>query len=249
MTMSDQITLTVETRDTIGKGIKRLRQDGVVPGVIHDHGKPSVHIQAEYQALHKAFVTAGKHHPVQLTAGGKEYTTIVKDVTFDPRYHSITHVVFGAVKANEKVEAEIPVHPIYSEGNEASPAERSGLIVLTQLDNVQVKALPKDLPDELTYDAEKLVEVGDQVTTADLIVPMGVEVETEEHHVLATVFEPSALAAANDEAGGAAAAGDEGDVDADHESAAEVDTQKGEIRPGGKEQKESKDEGRNPEKA
>jgi large subunit ribosomal protein L25 len=246
--MSDQIALAVEPRETLGKGVKRLRTAGVVPAVIHDHGKPSVHVQAEYQALHKAYLAAGKHHPVELTAAGKKYTTIVKDVTFDPRYHSITHVVFGAVEANEKVEAEIPVHPAYAEGNEASPAERAGLIVLAQLDAVQVKALPHDLPDVLTYDAEKLVAVGDQITVADLTVPQGVEVETEPHHVLATVFEPSALAAANDDAGGAAQAGDDGDVASDHESTAIEGTQAPEIRPGGKEQKESKDEGRNPEK-
>lgn len=246
--MSDQVALAVEPRDTLGKGVKRLREAGIVPGVIHDHGKPSVHIQAEYQALHKAYLAAGKHHPVELKTGGKKYTTIVKDVTFDPRYHNITHVVFGAVNANEKVEAEIPVHPMYADGNDASPAERAGLIVLTQLDVVQVKALSGDLPDTLTYDAEKLVEVGDQATVEDLVVPKDVEVETEPHHVLATVFEPSALAAANDDAGGTAQSGDESGVDADHESNAEEDTQKGEIRPGGKEQKESKDEGRNPEK-
>jgi len=75
-----------------------------------------------------------------------------------------------------------------------------------------------------------------------------VEVGTEPHQVLATVFEPSALAAANDDAGGAAQTGDESDVDSEHESAVEENTQEGEIRPGGKEQKESKDEGRNPEK-
>ncbi len=247
--MSDQITLAVEPRDTLGKGVKRLRAAGVVPGVIHDHGKASVHVQAEYQALHKVYLTAGKHHPVELTAAGKKYTTIVKDVTFDPRYHSITHVVFGAVKANEKVDAEIPVRPSYAEGNDASPAERAGLIVLAQLDTVEVKALPRDLPDVLTYDAEKLAKVGDQATVEDLVVPGGVEVETEPHHVLATVFEPSALAAANDDAGGTAMAGDEPTVDSDHESNAEENTQKDEIRPGGKEQKESKDEGRNPEKS
>lgn len=247
--MSDQITLAVETRDTLGKGVKRLREAGMVPGVIHDHGKQSVHVQAEYQALHKAYMTAGKHHPVQVTAGGKQYTTLVKDVTFDPRYHAITHVVFGAVKANEKVEAEIPVHPAYSEGNESSPAERAGLIVLGQLDVIAVRALPRDLPDFVTYDAEKLVAVGDQVTVEDLTIPSGIEVETESNHVVATVFEPSALAAANDEAGGSAQADDQASVDADNESTAETDTQKDEIRPGGKEQKESKDEGRNPEKS
>ena len=246
--MSDQITLTVDTRDTLGKGVKRLREQGIVPGVIHDHGKASVHIQAEYQALFKVFTTAGRHHPVVVNADGKKFTTIIKSMTFDPRYNSITHVVFGAIRANEKVDAEIPVHPQYSEGNEASPAERAGLIVLAQTTAVHVKALPKDLPDVLTYDAEKLVAVGDQVTVADLAVPSGVELEIEPEHVVATVFEPSALAAANDEAGGTAAAGDEDEVESEHESATEEGTQADEIRPGGKEQKESKDEGRNPEK-
>lgn len=245
--MAEQITLTVDARETLGKGVKRLRKDGIVPGVIHDHGKASVHVQAEYQALYKVFTTAGRHHPVIVEANGKKYTTIIKNVTFDPRYNSMMHIVFGAVKANEKVDAEVPVQAVYSEGNEASPAERAGLIVLSQTTTVSVKALPKDLPDALTYDAEKLAQIGDQVTVADLTVPTGVEIEDEPEQVIATVFEPSALAAANDEAGGAEGA-DESKVDADHESSAKEGTQADEIRPGGKEQKESKDEGRNPEK-
>lgn len=247
--MSDSVILEVEARTVLGKGVKRLREQGMVPAVIHDHGKDSVVVQAEYQALSKAYLTAGKHQPMELTAGSKKYTTIVKDVTFDPRKHQITHVVFGAVKANEKVEAEVPVRPKYDGENESSPAERTGLIVLAQLDVVQVRALPKDLPDGIYYDAEKLVEIGDHVMVADLIVPSGVEVETEDHQTVATVFEPSALAAANDEAGGAAGADDQTNVAADNESAAEEGTQKDEIRPGGKEQKESKDQGRTPEKA
>lgn len=246
--MSDTITLSVDARETLGKGVKRLRERGIVPGVIHDHGKESVHVQAEYQALYKVFTTAGKHHPIEVNAGGKKYTTIIKDVTFDPKYNALTHIVFGAIKANEKVDAEIPVHPVYAEGNEISPAERTGLIVLTQTTSVAVKALPKDLPDQLTYDGEKLVNVGDQVTVADLSVGEGVELEIEPEHVLATVFEPSALAAANDEVGGDAEVGDEESVEADHESNAEEGTQADEIRPGGKEEKEDKQQGREPEK-
>src|SRR5690606_15485422 len=115
----------------------------------------------------------------------------IKSVTFDPRKNSLTHVVFGAVKANEKVVTEVPVRAMYAEGHESSPAERAGLIVLEQLTAIEIKALPKDLPDSLAYDAEKLVAVGDQVTVEDLMLPDGVEAVTEPHHVLATVFEPS----------------------------------------------------------
>lgn len=220
--MSDTISLEVASRDTLGKAVRKLRRSGQVPAVIHDHGKESIHIQSEYQALYKVFLSAGKHHPVELKVDGKKYTALIKNVTFDPRLNTVTHVVFNAIRANQKVSAEIPVQPLYGEGNDASPAERAGLIVLAQAESVEVKALPKDLPNVLEYDAAKLVGVGDQVTVADLVIPEGVEVETEASHVLATVFEPSALAAANDEAGGDAE--DESEVAAENGAEEAADT-------------------------
>ncbi len=244
--MSDTITLEVATRDTLGKAVKRLRREGVVPAVIHDHGKDSIHVQADYQSLTKVVHQAGRHHPVELKVDGKTYTTLIRGASFDPRLGTVTHVVFNAVSANQKVEAEVPVAPYYAEGNESSPAERGGLIVLTQLEEVSVKALPGDLPDQLFYDAEKLVAVGDQVTVADLDVPATVIVETEPAHVLATVFEPSALAAANEEAAGEST--DESEVASDTESGATEGTQADEIRPGGKEEKEDASQAKNPAK-
>ncbi|MFA5003745.1 MAG: 50S ribosomal protein L25 [Candidatus Saccharimonadales bacterium] len=246
---SDTIALTLDDRETTGKAVKNLRKDGMVPAVIHDHGKPSIIVQAQYQKIFSVYQQAGKHHPVELKAAGKNFTALIKSATFDPKYNALTHVVFGAVKADEKVDAEVPVHAVFDEGNDASPAERSGLIVLEQLTTVEIEALPKNLPNELTFNGEKLIEVGDQVTVADLVVPEGVVVKTDPNHTLATVFEPSALAAANDALAG----------EAEPEAAAETETEHGdasddevtgtdEIRPGGKEQKESKDQGRNPEK-
>lgn len=198
----DSISLTLSPREVTGKAVKHLRKDGTVPAVIHDHGKASVNVQASYVELHKVWVAAGKHHPVNLKTDGASYTALIKSATFDPKKHRLTHVVFNAVNANEKVEAEIPVHPQYEEGNESSPAERSGLLVLTQLDQVMVEALPAKLPDVIYYNAEKLVGVGDHVSVADLIVPEGVVVKIEAHHAVAAVFEPSAIAAANEDAGG-----------------------------------------------
>lgn len=244
----DSITVVLEPREVTGKKVKQLRKQGIVPAVIHDHGKESVVVQVEYQAANKAFMTAGKHHPVQISAHGKKYTALIRNVTRDPKYNSITHIVFNAIKANEKVAAEIPIHAKFDEGNEVSPAERSGLVVLVNLEAVQVKALPKDLPDNLLYNGEKLVEVGDSITVADLEIPSGVEVETAADHAVATVWEPSALQAKNDALAGDAEAEDAATVESEHESNAEEGTQGAELRPGGKEEKEDKSQGHNPEK-
>ena len=238
----NEVTLDVDARTVTGKPVKNLRAQGIVPAVIHDHGKESVVVQAEYKALHDAYHEAGKHSPIQLTAGDRKYTALIKTVTFDPKYHALSHVVFNAVHANEKVEAQVPLHPQYAEGNESSPAERAGLIVLQNVETIEITAVPKNLPEALLYDAEKLIEAGDHVTVADLIVPAGVTVHAEPTQTIATVFEPSAIAAANDNAGGDTEA-DEQNVASDHESTAEEGTQKDELRPGGKKETEDKTEG------
>jgi large subunit ribosomal protein L25 len=200
----EDVALELETRDVKGKAVKHLRKAGTVPAVIHDHGKDSVLVMAPYMPINKAYHAAGKHHPVKLTVGSKHYTALIKDVDIDPKKNQLRHVVFNAVNADEKVTAEIPVHIKFDEGNDATPAERNSLIVLHQLDTVEVESIPAKLPDELLFDGEKLVEVGDSATVADLIVPDGVVILSEPNQTLATVFEPSALQAANDAAGGTA---------------------------------------------
>ena len=200
--MSDKIVLAVQPRVMLGKAVKKLRAEGFIPAVIADHGKESTHIQVEYQAFVRVLHEAGRHHPIEITGLEQPYTVLVRNLTRDPKLNTVTHVMLNAVGVNQMVEAEVPVKPQFAEGYENHPAERTGLIVLSQIDEVAVKAFPRDLPDELYYDAEKLAVVGDHVTVADLIVPAGVTVETEANHAVATVFEPSALAAANEAAAG-----------------------------------------------
>jgi large subunit ribosomal protein L25 len=105
-------------------------------------------------------------------------------------------------------------------------------MVLSTAESTIVEALANKLPDVLYYDAEKLVEVGDHVTIADLIVPEGVEVKAEATQGIASVFEPSAVAAANDAAGGdaeeddaAAVAADQGSVDETESAEAKATTE------------------------
>lgn len=248
----DSISLQLETRTVTGKAVKHLRSQGQIPAVIHDHGKPSLHVQGNGVAMLKVWRQAGKHHPVELKTDKESFVALIKDAEFDPRKHQLTHIVFNAVDKDQKVDAEIPVRPRYEEGNESSPAERNSLIVLAQLETVQVKAIPTKLPEFFEYDAEKLVEIGDHVTVADLAIPDGVEMVTEPEHTIATVYEPSALAAANDAAGGDAEEetepeieGEEGAEDEGNEGEAkesEKTAEKSEGGSGDKQEPESKKE-------
>lgn len=215
--MSDgDINLTLEKREVVGKAVKHLRKDGQVPAVIHDHGKDSVHVMAAYLPMYKTFQQAGKHHPVNLTVDGKKYMAIIKDVDFEPKKHQLRHVVFNAIRQDQEVEAEIPVE---LEGE--IPAERMGLMVLKNMDHIMVKALPKDLPDVITVNAEGLTEIGDKLTVADLKIPAGVTLMAEEEQPVAVVEESAAVVAARAEEEAAASA--EETAEAEEEMQAEAD--------------------------
>lgn len=223
----DTISLDLEPREVLGKKVKHIRKDGKTPAVIHNHGQDSIIVQGDSVAMLKVYRAAGKHHPVEVKAAGKTFTTIIKSAEFEPRKNRLNHIVFNAVAADQKVETEIPVEPKYDEGNESSPAERAGLLVLSSLESVNVEALPSQLPDVIYYNAETLAEVGDHIQIKDLIVPEGVTILDEPAKTIASVFEPSAVAAANEDAGGDAEAEEpeeatEGEETGDEETEAET---------------------------
>ena len=184
---NEEITLKVTERTVLGKKVRALRRDGMVPAVIHDHGKGSKHVMASYVDMYKAYQAAGKHHPVNLSLGTLKYMALIKDVDFDPRKHMVRHVVFNAIKADEKQQTEVPVH---LEGE--IPAEKAGLMVIRNLDAVEIEALPKDLVDSLTVDVSGLTEIGDKVTVGDIKVPAAITVLTELEHPIATIEETKA---------------------------------------------------------
>ena len=188
--MSGQdIALVLEKREVIGKGLNALRATGQIPAVIHDHGKPSIHVMAKTTDAVKVYNAAGKHHPVNLTIGSVKYMALIKDADFEPRKHMVRHLVFNAIKADEKQQTEVPIH--FLEDAEI-PAEKAGLMVIRGLDVVEIEALPKDLIDEIVIDPSGLTEIGDKLTVADLKVPAGITIITEPEHTIATVEETKA---------------------------------------------------------
>ncbi len=183
--MGDTIKLEAKKRDLKGTKPNTLRAEGNVPAVIHDHGKDSHHILVNTKDLSTVYHKAGKHAPVELEVDGKKFTTLIKEVTYKPATAKMYHTVFQAVKANEKVNAQIPIK--LSEG---IPAEKASLLVVLGIDHVEVEALPKDLVDEIVIDANTLVGAGDKLTVADIKAPAGVTVTTEPDQLVASVEIP-----------------------------------------------------------
>lgn len=214
--MADITDMPVELKERakLGKGLKSLRTEGLIPAVIHNHGQPSIHVMAPEVELEKIYRAAGKHHPLELKVGNQDFLALIKDVHMNPVKRRMQHVVFQAIKRDEKVEAEVPIK---LEGE--IPAERVGLQILHHLDHVEVEALPAKLPDELIADVTVLVEVGDKINVGDLKVPEGVTILTDSEQSIAAVVEPKEQVIEEPES--EVAEGEEGAEGAEGETGAE----------------------------
>jgi len=236
----NDISLKLSERTTEGKKVAKLRQEGFVPSVVYGGKAAPISTQSAFVDTAKVVRAAGKHSPVHLTIDGKKKLAMIKSVDFDPVKHAVRHVAFHAVKQNDKITAEVPIVLI---GAGESEAEKAGLVVLQAIEKIEIKAIPANLPEALELSIAELTSTDDKLTLADLALPEGVEfaeLEQDTSLVVANVYEPSALQAANEAAGGDAEPEDVEDVTAENGSDTPQDTQAEETRPGGKGQDEPK---------
>ena len=246
--MGDKLTLKLDERAVHGKKVAKLRKDGLIPAVVYGPGIDPISVQVEDGVFTKLYRQAGTYTPVHLVIGSKKKIAMIKDIDRDPVKGSVRHISFHAVKANEPVVAEIPIHLI---GEGESEAEKNGLIILQALDKIEVKALPMDLPEAIEISTVELKEAGDKVILGDATLADGVEfVQHESGHdedeekphitdlMVASVWEPAALQAANEATAGDAT--DESEVESENGEDTDQNSQAPEDMPGGKGQDEPK---------
>ncbi|MFC1622353.1 50S ribosomal protein L25 [Patescibacteria group bacterium] len=158
--------LKAEKRDLHGKKTKYLRQERKLPAVIFGPGMGSISITIEYNDYIKIFKEAGETQVIDIVIGEKKYPVLIKEV----HPHHITsqpiHIGFYKVDLTKKVTANVPVEIINEEEN---PLVKSGeYLVLTVTDEIEVEALPNDLPERFEVDALELVNPDTVITTAEL---------------------------------------------------------------------------------
>jgi large subunit ribosomal protein L25 len=210
------ISLNLQKRDVTGKRVTKLRQDGIVPSVVYGGNDEPISTQSAVVETTKVINEAGRHTPVKLNIDGTKQLAIIKDVDFDPVKHHVRHVAFHAINKNDVITTDVEI--VFTDKGE-SPAERAGLIILQALDTVEVKAKPADLPESLEISTIHLEAAHDRITLEDITLPDGVEyadAEQDTSLVIANVYEPAALEAANEAAAGDAE--DESEVEVEGES-------------------------------
>lgn len=196
------ITLKLDERTLEGKKLAKLRESGYIPSVVYGGNDLPIMAQSKQVETTKIVHTAGKHTPISLTIDGKKRLAIIKSIDMDPVKHVLRHVAFHTIKQSDIITTEVPIILV---GIGESAAERAGLVILQAIEHIEIKAKPADLPESLELSIIELTTTEDKISVSDIKLPSGVEfadVDQDTELVIANVYEPSALQAANEAAGG-----------------------------------------------
>jgi large subunit ribosomal protein L25 len=183
------LELTLDAREAQGKANKRLRREGIVPGVVYGKGEGSTNVQVDAKTFETLYRAAGRTSVVKFRLPGASRATsgFIKSVQRHPLTRQAIHVDYYLV--NLKVEMEVDVPLVFV--GEAPAVEETGGTLLHNLSSVHVKALPNDIPHEITVDVSTLTSLDVAIHVADLNLNRDlVQVLTDGETLVATVVPP-----------------------------------------------------------
>jgi len=180
------VTLTAERRDEAGKGpAGRARRAGLVPAVVYGLGDENVAVSVPSRELSNILASeSGANTLITLKIGGTSQLALPRQIQRHPVKGTLIHVDFVRVRADQTIQAEVPVRLT----GDAEGVSRGG--VLEQLlHTVSVEALPRDVPVAFEIDIAAL-EIGQNVHVSDLAAPAGVTILNEADAVVAQISAP-----------------------------------------------------------
>ena len=180
-----RLSLKVEKRSVLGKKVKKLRKEGVLPANIYGKDVKSLSVQVSLKEFDKVYKEMGETGLIDLAVDSEIRPVLIHNVQLDPLNGFPLHADFFQVNLKEKVKAMIPVIPV---GTPAAVTDKVGLL-LAPLSEVEVEALPEDLPEKIEVNVKHLAVVDEKITVGDLKVQPGVTILTDAGQVVVKIGE------------------------------------------------------------
>lgn len=175
--------LSVQKREKLGKASRTLRGEGLILAEVYGRGLKNEHVTIKANDFLKVFSEAGENTIINLNLGNESWPAIVFDVQKDYLSGRVAHVDFYRVTMTEKIKAKVPLEFV----GEAPAAKEKKGILNKSITEVEVEALPGDLPHRLEVDLGALAEVDQSIYARDLKVPVKVKILVDPETVVATI--------------------------------------------------------------
>jgi large subunit ribosomal protein L25 len=164
--------LKAEPRTVLGKNVKKLRREGLLPGNVYGKGLSSASLQVSLTDFEKAHKEAGDTGLIDLQLNGASHPVLVKNLQMNYKSHSPLHADFYQVNLKEKVKATVPIVIV---GEPKAVAEKVGMLI-QPLSEVEIEALPDKLAENIEVNVEHLAALDDHILVGDLKAPEGVAI-------------------------------------------------------------------------
>ena len=215
---TEAVSLELEPRELMGKKVKRLRREGIVPVHLYGQGVESRSLQCQAPKLIQVLSRAGGNTPITITIRGEGGSRLAfaREIQWDPRRDDLTHVDFLVAEATRPVSAQVPIILV----GESSGARSSGGTVMQQLFSVDVEALPLEMPAQVEADIAVLTEAAGVIRVGDLAFAANVNLLTDPDEVVVRIEAARAveeLVAEDEEAEGEAEGEEGGQQDTDED--------------------------------
>jgi large subunit ribosomal protein L25 len=185
----ERIRLDVKPRDDAGSAVaRRLRANGMIPGVLYGAGKKAHPFTVEERELRRVLTGEhGLHAILDVVFDGQktEHHAVLKEYQLDPVRPRLLHVDLHEVRLDQVIQTQVAVEPVGE-----SPGVKEGGALTLVLREVNVEALPMEVPDRLELDISDMT-IGDSLRVADIAVPEGVQLLDDPDSVVATVTPPT----------------------------------------------------------
>jgi large subunit ribosomal protein L25 len=186
----ERTKLLVTQRETHGSSeSRRLRKQGLIPGVLYGGGEP-VAICIQERELRRALTGAAGLHSildVEIDGKGSTHASILKEYQVDPVRGGVTHVDLQEVRLDRAITAAVSVQ---LNGGEDAPGVREGGVLSQPLREVNVEALPLEMPEHIEVDVSGM-EIGATLRISDLTAPEGSTLLDDPEMVVATITAPT----------------------------------------------------------
>lgn len=163
--------------------LDNLRKEGMIPAVFYGAGEKNTPISINTNEFKKIWRDAGESSAIKVSLGTKTLDALIQDVGVNPVTGEPIHADFLIIDAKKEVTVSVPL-----EFTGVAPAAKGGLGVLVKvLYELEISALPKDLPQEITVDVSSLVDLDSVITVKDIKAPSGVTINTKTEEVVASI--------------------------------------------------------------
>jgi len=183
-----KLELEAKKRGILGKKVKALRTQGFIPAELYGRGIENTHITVPAKEFVNIYNQAGENTLVMLKVDGEEKPVLIHGTDYDTLSDTYRAADFYQVRMDEKTTADVPLVLV----GESPAVKDMGGVLVTVMDEVEVEALPADLPHELEIDISGLTEIGASIHARDIKVSAGVKLLVDLDTVLITVSEKQA---------------------------------------------------------